>query len=231
MQNGLSSYESPQQTRRKRKATKMVAMVVFLFAAFWLPIQVLQLWMKFDENFPRTDPTYYFKIFAHALSYANSCVNPIVYSFMGDGFRKAMRKAFPVLARASRIHPRSRARARMTAEAASRRTEETHMDSQSQSQSQLDDRSDEVDEDNEVYLPVNCGSYSSSSTQPAGGSSSPTGVRVSQVIADLPTPTERKQTLPPLSPTIDHEDIRNGQHAPLMARLSPLKEFECETKS
>ena len=41
---------------------------------------------------------YKFKIAAHSISYANSCLNPCVYSFIGDGFRKALRKAFPALA-------------------------------------------------------------------------------------------------------------------------------------
>ena len=73
----------------------MVVTVVLLFALFWLPIHILQLWMEYDPNFPKNQATYIYKIIAHALSYANSCVNPFVYSFLGDGFRKAARKAFP----------------------------------------------------------------------------------------------------------------------------------------
>lgn len=73
----------------------MIAVVVFLFAAFWLPIHIFQLWYKFDRYFPKNNITYYYKIFAHTLSYANSCVNPFVYAFLSDGFRKGVRKAFP----------------------------------------------------------------------------------------------------------------------------------------
>ena len=85
--------------KRRRRASKMIAVVVFLFAAFWLPIHILQLLLKFDKNFPRNNITYYYKIIAHALSYSNSCVNPFVYAFLSDGFRKGVRKAFPWLAK------------------------------------------------------------------------------------------------------------------------------------
>ena len=46
---------------------------------------------------------YIIKIISHFLSYANSCVNPFVYAFLSDGFRKAMRKTFPGLAKRYRI--------------------------------------------------------------------------------------------------------------------------------
>ncbi len=89
--------------RKRRKATKMVVVVVILFATFWLPIHVFQLWFKLDANFPKTQITYVYKICAHSLSYANCCVNPFVYSFLGDGFRKAIRKAFPRLFRPRQV--------------------------------------------------------------------------------------------------------------------------------
>ena len=83
------------QGHKRRKAAKMVGVVILLFATCWLPIHIFQLWYKYDPYFPRTEVTYVYKILAHALSYANSCVNPIVYSFLGDGFRKGVKKAFP----------------------------------------------------------------------------------------------------------------------------------------
>ena len=46
---------------------------------------------------------YNFKIFGHSLSYENSCVNPFVYSFLSDGFRKAFQKTFPRFAQWYRI--------------------------------------------------------------------------------------------------------------------------------
>nr|AKQ63059.1 orphan G-protein coupled receptor 54 [Platynereis dumerilii] len=85
------------QMRKRRKAIKLVAVVVALFAFLWMPIHIFQLWVKFDKNFPYNFAMYLYKIIAHTLSYASSCVNPFVYSFLSDGFRKALKKAFPVL--------------------------------------------------------------------------------------------------------------------------------------
>ncbi|XP_038044829.1 G-protein coupled receptor 54-like [Patiria miniata] len=82
--------------RQKRKVTRMVLVVVLVFAVCWLPIHVITLWMRLDPAFPRTDPTYIFKMAAHTLSYANSMVNPFVYAFMGENYRRYFKKAFPV---------------------------------------------------------------------------------------------------------------------------------------
>ena len=71
----------------------MVMCVVVVFAVCWLPVYVLQLYFRFDEkHFPKTVAMYAFKVFAHILTYANSCINPVVYAFMGRNFRKYFRK-------------------------------------------------------------------------------------------------------------------------------------------
>jgi len=75
----------------------MVAIVVLLFATFWFPIHVFNLCMNFIKGFPNTNILYNIKIIAHTLSYANSCVNPFVYAFLNDGFKKAFSKSFPFL--------------------------------------------------------------------------------------------------------------------------------------
>lgn len=77
----------------------MVAVVVMLFATFWLPAHVINTCQKFMHNFPKTSTTYGLKVFAHTLSYANSCVNPIVYAFLNDGFKKAFAKTFPSISK------------------------------------------------------------------------------------------------------------------------------------
>ncbi|XP_048729162.1 G-protein coupled receptor 54-like isoform X1 [Ostrea edulis] len=77
-------------THRTRKATKTVVVLILLFACSWGPVQVLVLWGDLDPNFPRTMPVLKFKLFAHTLSYANSCMNPFVYAFMNATVRKAL---------------------------------------------------------------------------------------------------------------------------------------------
>ncbi|CAL1530081.1 unnamed protein product, partial [Lymnaea stagnalis] len=81
--------------RRRKKVAKMVAAVAILFAITWLPIHVFNLVFVLMDGFPRSKPLFDFKIFAHTLSYTSSCVNPFVYTIMGDGFRKAFRESLP----------------------------------------------------------------------------------------------------------------------------------------
>ncbi|KAL4222628.1 receptor [Mactra antiquata] len=102
--NGILSKKAQQQEKRRKRVTKLVASIVIVFALFWLPIHIINLWLKLDlDSFPRTDAVYFLKVFFHTLSYANSCVNPFVYAFLSDGFRKAFRKTFPSLAQRYKI--------------------------------------------------------------------------------------------------------------------------------
>ena len=93
---GRSNNDQNHQVQQKRKVTRMVLAVVIVFAVCWFPIHTLNLWMRLSEYFPYSYPTYIFKVFAHTLSYANSCVNPFVYAFMGENFKKYLKKAFPI---------------------------------------------------------------------------------------------------------------------------------------
>ncbi|XP_070210948.1 G-protein coupled receptor 54-like [Littorina saxatilis] len=81
--------------RRRRKVAKMVFAVVLVFAVTWLPIHVFNLCLTLIDPFPRTEVMYNVKIMCHTLSYLNSCLNPFIYAFLGDGFRRAFRKSFP----------------------------------------------------------------------------------------------------------------------------------------
>ncbi|XP_071158633.1 galanin receptor type 1-like isoform X1 [Mytilus edulis] len=93
----IKNDKQERQLRRKKRVTRMVAIVVFLFALCWFPIHLIALWIQFDPNFPRTDAMHYFKLFGHTLSYANSCVNPFVYAFVNEGFKQAIIKRSPLI--------------------------------------------------------------------------------------------------------------------------------------
>ncbi|WAQ94429.1 GALR2-like protein [Mya arenaria] len=101
--NGITSKKTQLQDKRRKRVTKLVASVVIVFAVSWLPIHILNIWFKYDPLFPRTPTMYVMKIVSHTLSYSNSCVNPFVYAFLSDGFRKAFRKTFPSIANRYRI--------------------------------------------------------------------------------------------------------------------------------
>ncbi|XP_054835660.1 kiSS-1 receptor [Eublepharis macularius] len=90
---GLHLAERSEATRAK--ISRMVAIIVFLFAVCWGPMQFFILFQVFGPGFQRNYYTYKVKIWAHCMSYANSCVNPMVYAFMGANFRKAFKKVFP----------------------------------------------------------------------------------------------------------------------------------------
>ncbi|XP_043938427.1 G-protein coupled receptor 54-like [Protopterus annectens] len=88
---------SERSAAMRAKVTKMVVVIVLLFTVCWGPIQLFILFQGFYVKFQATYETYKIKTWANCMSYANSSINPIVYAFMGDSFRKSFKKAFPLL--------------------------------------------------------------------------------------------------------------------------------------
>nr|XP_002738024.1 PREDICTED: allatostatin-A receptor-like [Saccoglossus kowalevskii] len=88
-----SSNISEESAKRKRKVTVMVVVVVIVFAICWLPIQIflmVQNFAVYDYENPVLKPIYYT---ANCMSYANSCINPIIYVFLSKSYRQAFRRA------------------------------------------------------------------------------------------------------------------------------------------
>ncbi|GAB1865732.1 Galanin receptor type 1 [Camponotus japonicus] len=82
---------SAESRRGRRRVTRLVFVVVGVFAACWCPIQVILVSKSLDV-FPLTTTTIMVQIVSHILAYTNSCVNPFLYAFLSDNFRKAFRK-------------------------------------------------------------------------------------------------------------------------------------------
>ncbi|KAL9885482.1 allatostatin A receptor 1 isoform 1-T2 [Glossina fuscipes fuscipes] len=82
---------SAESRKGKRRVTRMVVVVVLAFAICWLPIHII-LVLKALNLYVNTHVTIIMQIFAHVLAYTNSCINPILYAFLSDNFRKAFRK-------------------------------------------------------------------------------------------------------------------------------------------
>uniref|UniRef100_A0A3P8T688 G-protein coupled receptors family 1 profile domain-containing protein n=1 Tax=Amphiprion percula TaxID=161767 RepID=A0A3P8T688_AMPPE len=78
----------------RARVSRMVVVMVVLFLICWGPIQVCILLQAFGL---RSYILYKLKIWGHCMSYSNSSVNPLVYAFMGNNFRKAFRNAFPAM--------------------------------------------------------------------------------------------------------------------------------------
>ncbi|GLH06464.1 G-protein coupled receptor moody [Gryllus bimaculatus] len=84
-------HVSAESRRGKKRVTRMVVVVVVIFAVCWCPIQVI-LVLKTLDQYEITNTTVMLQIASHVLAYMNSCVNPILYAFLSDNFRKAFRK-------------------------------------------------------------------------------------------------------------------------------------------
>jgi hypothetical protein len=82
---------SAESRRGKKRVTRMVCIVVVIFAVCWCPIQLV-LVLKSLALFEITPLTVMIQIISHVLAYMNSCVNPFLYALISDNFRKAFRK-------------------------------------------------------------------------------------------------------------------------------------------
>ncbi|XP_008939347.1 PREDICTED: thyrotropin-releasing hormone receptor, partial [Merops nubicus] len=73
----------------RKQVTKMLAVVVVLFALLWMPYRTLVVVNSF------MDPPYlniWFLLFCRMCIYLNSAINPIIYNLMSQKFRAAFRK-------------------------------------------------------------------------------------------------------------------------------------------
>ncbi|XP_067091095.1 thyrotropin releasing hormone receptor 2 [Osmerus mordax] len=72
----------------RKQVTKMLAVVVILFALLWMPYRTLVLINSFVAT-PYLDA--WFLLFCRTCIYANSAINPVVYNLMSQKFRSAFR--------------------------------------------------------------------------------------------------------------------------------------------
>ncbi|XP_034670656.1 allatostatin-A receptor [Drosophila subobscura] len=82
---------SAESRKGKRRVTRMVVVVVLAFAICWLPIHVI-LVLKALDMYGGSHLSVIIQIISHVVAYTNSCINPILYAFLSDNFRKAFRK-------------------------------------------------------------------------------------------------------------------------------------------
>uniref|UniRef100_A0A3Q2D3U5 Thyrotropin-releasing hormone receptor n=1 Tax=Cyprinodon variegatus TaxID=28743 RepID=A0A3Q2D3U5_CYPVA len=73
---------------RPKTVTKMLAVVVILFALLWMPYRTLVLINSFVPT-PYLDS--WFLLFCRTCIYANSAINPVIYNAMSQKFRSAFR--------------------------------------------------------------------------------------------------------------------------------------------
>jgi allatostatin receptor len=78
-------------SERKRHVTKVVIIVVATFAICWLPLH-LHLLVAYYGKLPETVTYKILLILWQALSFINSMMNPIIYSYLAKDFRDAFRE-------------------------------------------------------------------------------------------------------------------------------------------
>lgn len=80
--------------KKMSQVIRMLIVVVIIFILCWSPILVINVLAAF-QVLPSLNygNMFVIKTTSHLLSYANSCVNPIIYGFMSRNFRTSFREA------------------------------------------------------------------------------------------------------------------------------------------
>uniref|UniRef100_A0A8C8SBK5 Neuropeptide FF receptor 1 n=1 Tax=Pelusios castaneus TaxID=367368 RepID=A0A8C8SBK5_9SAUR len=83
-------------SRRKVKVIKMLILVAMLFMLSWLPLWTLMLFTDYakleDDQIDLL--TGYIFPFAHWLAFSNSSINPIIYGYFNENFKRGFQAAF-----------------------------------------------------------------------------------------------------------------------------------------
>jgi len=77
------------ERQRTSYATRIFLAVVIVFGLCWLPLHAHLLLVMFDRQ-PTTHSYAVWRVFCHALAYANSSVNPFIYHYVSADFRRSL---------------------------------------------------------------------------------------------------------------------------------------------
>ncbi|GFQ93586.1 somatostatin receptor type 1 [Trichonephila clavata] len=92
--------KSKEKKRTHRKVTYLVLSVITVYIICWLPYWCAQMWLTFmPPDSGQNTLTFTMMLLTQCLSYANSAVNPILYAFLSDNFKKSFTKAFTCASR------------------------------------------------------------------------------------------------------------------------------------
>ncbi|KAL2099653.1 hypothetical protein ACEWY4_004047 [Coilia grayii] len=83
-------------SRKKKRVVKMLLIVALLFILSWLPLWALMMlsdYASLTEQQHRVINIYVYPL-AHWLAFFNSSINPIIYGFFNENFRRGFKAAF-----------------------------------------------------------------------------------------------------------------------------------------
>lgn len=87
----LTRTNMSESVRKKQKVTRLVVMLVVVFGLSWLPYHINLMWVNyFSDTYMNTYSFYYFSVVGLVMSYANSSINPIIYAFLSENFRRSL---------------------------------------------------------------------------------------------------------------------------------------------
>ncbi|OPJ87297.1 G-protein coupled estrogen receptor 1 isoform B [Patagioenas fasciata monilis] len=97
---------------RRQKALRMIFVVVLVFFICWLPENVfisVQLLQKKSEPVSSSSPSFRhdYPLTGHIVNlaaFSNSCLNPLIYSFLGETFRDKLRLYIEQKTKMSTLH-------------------------------------------------------------------------------------------------------------------------------
>ncbi|XP_017083060.1 allatostatin-A receptor isoform X2 [Drosophila eugracilis] len=92
---GTGVRMSKESQRGRKRVTRLVVVVVIAFASLWLPIQLILLLKSLEILTTDTLIKLIIQVAAQTLAYTSSCINPLLYAFLSENFRKAFYKSLP----------------------------------------------------------------------------------------------------------------------------------------
>ncbi|XP_034484269.1 somatostatin receptor type 5 [Drosophila innubila] len=92
-------HKSKEKKRSHRKVTKLVLTVITVYILCWLPHWVLQVALINRKERCSSKLQVVVFLVCGCLTYSNSAMNPILYAFLSDNFKKSFMKAFTCAAR------------------------------------------------------------------------------------------------------------------------------------
>ncbi|CDQ85343.1 unnamed protein product [Oncorhynchus mykiss] len=90
------SLDNNRQSKKKKRVIKMLLVVALLFILSWLPLWTLMMlsdYASLTASQHRIINIYVYPL-AHWLAFFNSSVNPIIYGFFNENFRRGFQAAF-----------------------------------------------------------------------------------------------------------------------------------------
>ncbi|CAH1775170.1 unnamed protein product [Owenia fusiformis] len=85
--NDRQAQSMENQLQGRRKAAKMLIAVVIMFAICYLPVHMLNI-LRYAGVLPRHESVDVLALISHWLCYFNSAINPVIYNFMSEKYRK-----------------------------------------------------------------------------------------------------------------------------------------------